>query len=311
MNKYVGAGVSLFVGMLVLLLILFGCSTTVDESTNCVVTSWGAISGVAEAGFHLKAVWDTYHCYPTFGVTYETSGHPDESHADYRDNTVQTQTSDGQTINISYTVKSHPDRLFLIKTYTEVGQDMASVVERVIKYYSRSDVRQEAQQYEASVLYRGGTTELQEALKKMLAPKLAAQYQVLDDFVIRQITFNDDYVSAIEQKQIAFEGIQTSKYRAQSAEQDAVAAVNKAKGEAEADYQRVVRAAAAKADAAQREADAIAAVGKQLKLFPEFVQYTLYQKGNILWGIVPTGTTPLIQIPTAPAAANQSPPAGQ
>lgn len=82
------------------------------------------------------------------------------------------------------------------------------------------------------------TLQKREALKNDIDKKLSARLEkyglILDDVSIVNIEFSPEFNSAIEAKQIAEQDAKKAKFTADKAEQDAQAAINRAKGEAEA-----------------------------------------------------------------------------
>lgn len=289
MNTFL-AGIGTTVGVLLAVLLLFGAFTaTVDAGQSCVVTTFGQIDGVAIAGIHLKWPWNTYHCFSIRELVYETSDQPKESGADYKDVTVDGQTSDGQAIRASYSVRFSVPPEKSMDAYRRVGQDMAQVTERVVKFYSRSSVRLSLQKYEAETLYSGDIFAVQSQIESLLKPLFADQDVDLSSFVLRKITFSDDYVKAVEAKQIAKQNITTQQYAAEAAANEAIKKKNLAKGDADAVIEN-----------ARGDAESIRLRGEALRLHPEVLQYTFVQGlKNIPTIFLPSDrVVPFLPLPT-------------
>ncbi len=75
--------------------------------------------------------------------------------------------------------------------------------------------------------------ELKSTIERELAQALLIQHLVLDNLSIVNIDFSDDFNTAIEQKQVAEQNSKRAEYVAKQAAQEAQAAINIAKGQAE------------------------------------------------------------------------------
>lgn len=228
------------------------------------VTRFGALTGtVLEPGLHfvVPIVNGTVNV-PTQIRSYETSENPAETKADFPDFTIKANTSDGQQIDVSYTAIFHISSSNALEVTRNTGK-MEAIVENVVKAQSRSWARKLAQNYSAESLYSGtGVQEYEDAVRQQLSVEYAKYNVSFDEFLVRKVGFAQEYVDAIEQKQIAEQGINTQKFLAQQAEQQAVAKVNTAKGDAEA----VVIAAKAEAEALNIKGAAIRSNPEILKL---------------------------------------------
>jgi regulator of protease activity HflC (stomatin/prohibitin superfamily) len=141
-------------------------------------------------------------------------------------------------------------------------------------------------------LYTGNIQRVQEELEEQLRPLLADKGVILEAFGLRKIDFEDDYVQAIEQKQIEAENVTTERNRAEQAKWRAQSAIEVAKGEAQAtienargDAERVKLLAAA-------EAEAIQLKGEVLEQYPEIIQLQFVNSltdpnSRVNWGIMP------------------------
>jgi len=190
--------------------------------------------------------------------TYETSEFPDDSKADFTDHRTDGRTTNGQAVDISYSVvfrvpKNNDDAaICFIEDYD--GR-METIVERVVKPQSRSGSRLHVQSYTAEDLF-GGTKvfDYQDDVYDELDDKFLALGcgLVLDDFLVRGIDFDQDYVDTIEAQQIEEEKIKTEEFKAQQAVYTAQQTAALEKGRAEA----AVIAAEGQAKAVQLAADA-------------------------------------------------------
>ena len=257
----------------------------VDAGEACAVTQFGELTGQVDPGVHIRWPFEDYHCYSTRAVIYEASDNPDRSDADYVEGWVDTQTADGQEIKVPYRVSFSVPRDNVRSIYREVARDMDQVVARVVTFHSRPLVRQLARDFTASQLYGGPTFSFDnegdivrvegeiDQLPEFENRVMDALRPAFEDLGVRLLAvriskpeFQEDYVNAIEEKQIAFERIQTERNNAAAAAQEARADVERAKGRAESVRQE-----------AEAEADAIEARGQELQEYPEVLQLEFVQ----------------------------------
>jgi len=278
------------IGVVFAVVILMSGVVVIDAGEVAAVTTTGKVTGTVGEGMYVRIPFvQKYHVFSSRAVVYETSERPETSQADFPDYEVDAQTQDGQQISVRFSVRYYVTLSDVERVYREVGQDMRDVNERAVKFHSRSLVRLEMQRYPASELYSGDLMNVVTRIEQELRPLLAAKGVTLDSFVIRKIAFAQDYITAVEQKQIAYEGITTAKYQSEQAKYKAAEEVERAKGKAAADI-----------EIAKGEAEALRLNGKALREYPEMLQLEFIQQlKNTSWGFLPAeGFTPLLPLPT-------------
>jgi regulator of protease activity HflC (stomatin/prohibitin superfamily) len=210
---------------------------TIDAGTVGVVKRLGRVTGqVLDPGLHIVVPFmDRVVIYNTKDVIYETTPVVKQafSKADYVDFPVDTTTKDGQQVEISYSIRFKVKRAEAPRVAQELGNE-AAVVEKVVKFHSRVLCRQIPRKYEASELYTGDVTVVQNEIVAEIRPLFEDKGLELDSLGIREISFSPDYVDAIEQKQIEKERVTTEQYRAEQAKYMKEATITEAEGEAEA-----------------------------------------------------------------------------
>lgn len=306
------------IGLAIALVVFAGLAldqayTTVRYGTVGLVVRFGGLTGqVFEPGLHWKAPFiDQIVSITTVVQSYEASDNPDLSHADYRDYPVTAQTTDGQQINIKYTVLFRISAREASNIVQNVGFP-AEVVENVVKAHSRNLARLWAQSYTAEDLYTGeGVFTYENRVREGLQTVFEQYGVTLEDFLVRKVDFGVDYVDAIEQQQVAQEAIETAKYQSEAAEYEKERLIRLS----EADAQRTKLLAAAEAErqllladaeaARQRlladsEAYSIATQGEMLRDYPEVVQWEFVRNlENVQWGFLPSeGLTPFLPLPS-------------
>jgi len=276
--------------------------TPVRYGTVALIARFGGLTGeVFEPGLHWRVPFiDQVVLVPTIVQSYETSDNPASSGADYRDYPVTAQTIDGQQINIKYTVLFRIPPGEAVRIVQNVGRP-PEVVENAVKAHSRNLARLWAQNYAAEDLYSGeGIFSYETAVQKALEQEFEKYGVHLDDFLVRKVDFDEEYIKAIEQQQIAQEAIETAKYQADAAEHEKERQIRLAEAEAE----RIKLLAGADAERqrllADAEAYSIQARGQALQEFPEIVQWEFVRNlQSVQWGILPgEGLIPLLPLPS-------------
>jgi hypothetical protein len=125
-------------------------------------------------------------------------------------------------------------------------------------------------------LYTKKSYEAQQALFDEISPKFQENALILDELVLRNITFTDEYARTLEEKQIALENISTEK--------------NKLEQEKIRKEQKIV--------AAEGDAKSIDIRQAALSKNPTIIQWEFVQKlaPNIQWGILPQNAVPLLNM---------------
>ena len=278
---------------------------------------------VWQSGLHWRVPFVTKVVrYKTLARSYETSDNPKDSGANYTDYPITAQTVDGQQIKIKTTTlfKVSPENP--IGVLTGVG-DMDAVVENVVKAHTRNLVRLYAQSYSAEALYSGdGIFEFQEQVSLELHDELGQRGVHLDDFLLRKIDFDEEYVAVIEDQQQAKERIETAQYEADAAEYEKQKRIREAEADAErmrleaiAAAERTVVQAQANADQQRLEADSLAywtqitadadaystlvnaeaqaealrVKGEQLTKYPNLIEFEFVKNfEGVEWGLLPS-----------------------
>lgn len=215
---------------------------TVDAGTVKVVTRFGATTGrVLEAGVSTIIPWvDGTITYNTRKVIYETSTEQSQkdSKADYKDFPVDTNTKDGQQVDVFYTIRFSVDPTKANEIANKIGTE-SNLVEKIVKTESRIWVRNVVREYTAEQLYSGRVDDIQQDIDGKIRKTFSDNGLVLDSVGIREIKFSDQYVQAIEAKQIEAVKVDTAKNIALRAEQEKITAITQAEAQAKAqDLQR-------------------------------------------------------------------------
>jgi regulator of protease activity HflC (stomatin/prohibitin superfamily) len=247
---------------------------TVQAGTVGVVKRLGAVRQEFKPGLHMIVPFvDRVVIFPTLKKNYEASDSPQSSMADYPDIIVSALTSDGQQIKVGITAR------FMIAPGKAawILQNLGSereYVEKVVKTEIRGSGRRVPTKFAAYDLYTKKSYEAQQALFDEIAPKFQENGLILDEIVIRNITFTPEYAKTLEEKQIALENITTEKNKLEQAK------IRK--------EQQIV--------AAEGDAKSIEIRQAALTKNPTIIQWEFVQKlaPNVQWGIMPDKIIPVI-----------------
>lgn len=236
-----GLIVKIFVLVIILIafLPLFLPFTTINYGEVGVITRFGKIERILNPGLNFKIpLVESVESFRTQKIIYETSEHINISNADYKDEPVDSSTQDGQQISIRYTVRFRLPPENIKKIAETLGYEQ-QVVERVIKTESRSVVRNVSRQFTAQEMYTGDIFKFQAKVTELLKASFNRNGISLDEFLVRQVIFGNDYISAVEQKQIEKEKVKTEEYKAEQEKFKKEQQITRAEGEARA--QEVLR----------------------------------------------------------------------
>jgi regulator of protease activity HflC (stomatin/prohibitin superfamily) len=269
--------------------------TTVQRGTVGLVSRFGALTGtVFQPGLHWKTPFiESVEVFDTTQQSYEMSAHPDTSQAQWTDYSVGSQTSDGQSVDLSATVIFRvPDGKSAVAIRQNIGS-IEEVVQNVVKANTRSITRNTSKLYSANQLYSGDITEFQEDVREQLEGEFSSTGEglILVDFKVRGIGFEEKYSDAVEAKQIAAERIVTEENNANAAVYEARKVKELAIGEADAAIERARGQAEsvkinADADAyavtidADAQAYATLEIGMALRKYKEVLQLRFIENLN-------------------------------
>ena len=223
------------------------------------------------------------------------------------DDSIQVRTKDGQQVYIDASVIYAINPAQAIDLYRTWGKGYE---ENLVRPQARGIIRDVSSQYGIEEIVSTKRAEMEKQITDQLTEKFADSSLILQDFVLRNIRFSDEYAKAVEQKQIAEQQAQQAKFVVESKKQEAEQARQTAQGAADA----VVIAAKGDAEArvvqAEAEAKALQLVASVLKENPTLLQYQYITKlsPNIQMMLVPSNAPfilPQIQANpvVAPAAA--------
>lgn len=211
MFKAIFAGV---VAVIVLILV-FSTAISVQQTERGVVTRFGEFQKVVEPGFHLVN-------------PFTTDVHIVETAVQALPFEEQTYSSDGQVLDVQYTVNYHVNPMSVEALYKEVNRNYESVY---VLPKARQALKEVFSKYTAQgVIENRGKLSEEVANVLRAYPELTPKGLVIDSVAIANIDFDDRYEEAIQNKQVQ--------------EQAALAQVNITKQEEEKKKQEILKAEA-------------------------------------------------------------------
>lgn len=209
----------------------------VNAGEVAVVTQFGKVTGrILDPGIHLVIPYaEGVMRYNTKKVIYETTTIEKQkgSNADYKDLPVDTNTEDGQQVDIFYTIRFNVDPGKAAWIAQNIGSQ-EGLVEKIVKTESRIWARNIPRRFNSQTLYTGnGSQDVQNQIFEILRPTFDDNGLILDSIGIREIKFKDQYVAAIEAKQIEAVKVETEKNIAEQAKFQKEARITTAEGQAQ------------------------------------------------------------------------------
>jgi regulator of protease activity HflC (stomatin/prohibitin superfamily) len=264
------------------------------------------ISAVAPGGYHPAALTPGLHwvipffenvvIYPISRQTYTMSIAPSEGTVQ-GDDSVEARTSDGQIVRIDASVIYAIDLDRVVQVHIEWQSRYSSDLVRPI---ARGLIRSAASQYGVEEIVTSERDALTDRITADLATSLEENGINLIEFILRNITFSEEYSASVEQKQIAEQLAQQAAFTVEQRRQEAEQARQVAEGLADA----AVIAAQGRADArlieAEAEAQALEMIAAALADNPELLTYQYITKlaPGIQVMLVPSNAPYLLPLPT-------------
>jgi regulator of protease activity HflC (stomatin/prohibitin superfamily) len=185
------------------------------------------------------------------------------------DDSVSARTSDGQEIAIDASVIFSIDPTKVI----DVAIKLQYRYEDLVRAQARGIIRDAVAQYRVDQVISTERANMSEQIRSTLASKLSDNGLILDDFVLRNITFSAEYATSVEQKQIAEQQALQAEFVVQSKKQEAEQARQIAQGQADAAVIASKGAAEARLIEAEAEAAALQYIADVLRTNPALLQY--------------------------------------
>lgn len=211
------------------------------------------------------------------------------------DDSITARTSDGQEIFVDASVIYQIDPEKVVDVHI-LWQDRYS---DLVRAQARGIIRDAVSQFGVEDVVTDKRFELVDFINMNMTTKLEENGLILVDFVLRNITFSDEYAASVEQKQIAEQLAKQAAFVVEQRKQEAQQAVETSKGAAEAAVIAAEGNAKARMIEAQAEADALKLIQDAIANNPELLTYQYITKlaPNINTMLLPSESPFVFQLP--------------
>jgi regulator of protease activity HflC (stomatin/prohibitin superfamily) len=222
--------------------------------------------------------------YPVSRQSYTMSGNSQEGAANA--DAITARSVDGQEVNIDMTVifrLQEGDGLNTI--HRDWSNEPGGYLEGLIRPTIRSTVRDVVASFEAESIYGIGREDMDAEIERRLTDILADDGIIITDSLVNDVNFSNEFINAIEAKQVEEQQLQRAVTEAERRRAEAVgladAEIERARGEAQA---ILIRAAA--------DAEALRLVSQQIAANPNLIQYTYITElgDNVNLALVPSNS---------------------
>ena len=256
----------------------------------------GVRQATLEPGLHWILPFAEYVIrYPISKQTYTMSIAVDEGQR-VGDDSVAARTADGQEIFVDASVIYSVDPAHVISVHIAW---QGRYGEELVRPQSRGIIRDVVSQYGVDAIVSAKREEMSVRISETLRNKLAENGILMDAFILRNITFSQEYAASVEQKQIAEQLAKQAAFVVEQRHQEAEQARQTAQGSADA----VVIAAKGEAEArlinARAEAQALELIAAALAGNPDLItyQYVIRLSPTITTMLVPTNNPFILPLP--------------
>ena len=211
------------------------------------------------------------------------------------DDSITARTSDGQEIFVDASVIYQIDPEKVVDVHI-LWQDRYA---DLVRAQACGIIRDAVSQFGVEDVVTDKRFELVDFINKNMTTKLEENGLILVDFVLRNITFSDEYAASVEQKQIAEQLAKQAAFVVEQRKQEAQQAVETSKGAAEAAVIAAEGNAKARMIEAQAEADALKLIQDAIANNPELLTYQYITKlaPNINTMLLPSESPFVFQLP--------------
>lgn len=252
---------------------------------------------VLGAGLHwIIPFFERVERYSILNRTYTMTSTPTEGQVT-GDDSIQVRTKDGQQVLVDATVIYAINPARAVSLYTTWRGTFEN---GLVRPQARGIIRDMASQYGIEEIVSSKRAEMEQKITDELDRIFTANNLILQDFVVRNVRFSDEYAAAVEQKQIAEQLAQQAEFVVEQRKQEAEQARQVAQGQADAAVIAAQGAADARILQAQAEAQALKLISEAIKANPDLLTYRYIEKlsPNVQVMYLPSGQQYLIPVPT-------------
>ncbi|MFO7944003.1 MAG: prohibitin family protein [Anaerolineales bacterium] len=191
------------------------------------------------------------------------------------DDSIAARTADGQEVYIDTSIifTLDPERMLDVHI---AWKDR--YVDGLVRPTVRGVIRDAASQFRVNEVYSTKRDQLLEMMRKDFREAMYRNGLLLSDFVLRNITFTDEYAASIEQKQIAEQKAQEAQYVVEQRKQEAEQARQVAEGKKDASTIEAKGRAESQIIEAKAEQEALQLIAEVIEQNPELLNYRYIDK---------------------------------
>ena len=225
--------IALGTAVLISLILIFSGSMIRVIPAGHVGVVFNLFGGVEKRILHegvnfLVPVVETTSVYDTKKTSYSFTDGSEPGNVGSR---IQCQTNDGQQVDIDVTVIAHLNKNTVWKLHQDLGRDY---VDKLIIPQTRSIIRNIIAKYPIDTVYTSARTGLSDDAALSLKKSFSKSGVVLDELLIRRITFAQSFAEAVEKKQIALQESQRQNWIKKTAEREKERRIIEGEGDARA-----------------------------------------------------------------------------
>ncbi|MFN8374088.1 MAG: SPFH domain-containing protein [Anaerolineae bacterium] len=187
-----------------------------------------------------------------------------------QDDAVDARSVDGQVVRLDVTV------LFALDQ-TRVNDIHRRWQDRYLNDFViptvRAITRDVVSGYRAEDIYGARRSDMEQAMQDAVSARFTEEGIILNDLLVRDITFSDEFTASIERAQIASQDAQQAELRVEQIRQEAEQARAEAQGRRDAAILEAEGQAQSIVLRAQAEAEALRLVSEQIAANPLLIQY--------------------------------------
>lgn len=264
------------------------------------------ISAVASKGYREQALepglrWiipfaENVKLYPISMQTYTMSIASQEG-AIEGDDSIAARTADGQEIYVDASVIYNIDPKAVVNVHINWQDRYTS---DLVRAQARGIIRDTVSQFGVEEVNSSKRFEMNQLIREKMADKFAENGLILQDFVLRNVTFSTEYAQSVEQKQIAEQQAQQAQLVIEQKKAEAEQMRETAKGLKDAAITKAEGEAQARIIQAQAEAEALQKIAEVLKSRPELLTYQYITKlsPSVQTMLLPSNSPFIIPLPT-------------
>jgi prohibitin 2 len=147
------------------------------------------------------------------------------------DDSLWSPTQEGLQVGIDITVWHHLDPLRVVDIHQRIGPDYE---DKILRPAIRSVIRLVISEYPVMDVYSSKRATIQDEINTKVKKLLEKDGFVIDELVLRDVRFTDEFAKAIEAKQIAQQSAEQMKYVLEKEQREAERKVIEAQGRAKA-----------------------------------------------------------------------------